>query len=115
MSIALHPTPARPLIEPRDALIKRIATERLKAKLANLDPADIVSTLNNVYERKHGALLRAAFMESPEAFGDALMSIVVRDMQIAAEVEAKAIVEQVRGPALEPMPVRRVFRIVGDC
>lgn len=101
--------------ESHDAMVKRLARDRLKAKLSALSPADIVSGLHSVIERKHGALLRAAFAESAEAFGDALMTIVVREMELQSEIEAAQIAMLLEGVEAEPKPLHRFIRIVGDC
>jgi len=121
MSTVTQPDPkqltamaAHAIIEQRethDAMVSRIARDRLKAKIASLAPADIISGLHSVIERKHGALLRAAFSESAEAFGDALISIVVREMELQSEIEAFQIVERIEG---EQPKARRVFKIIGD-
>ncbi|MCO1360357.1 hypothetical protein L0Y97_15455 [Burkholderia multivorans] len=45
--------------------------------------------MHSVTQQKHGAALRAAFRESPEAFGDLVMSIIVHAMSEDAELEAE--------------------------
>lgn len=126
MSTVIHPDPKQLLamaahtVEPvtevraesRDAMVKRIATARLKSMLTDVAPIDIINGLHAVIGPKHGAALRAAWLESPEAFGDLLMSICVREMEIQAEIDAQQIVERMRGAELSRTP--RVFRIVGD-
>jgi hypothetical protein len=129
MSTVIHPDPKQlvamaPLIgdpqcveaiveraESHDTLVKRLAKDRFKARITNLDPLEIIQGLASCTVRKHGALLRAAFQESAEAFGDALMSIVVREMELQSEIEAAEIALRIEGA--QPKPVR-VFRIVGE-
>ena len=97
--------------ESHEALVKRLAKDRFKARIANLDPQEIVQGLASCTVRKHGALLRAAFQESAEAFGDALMSIVVREMELQSEIEAAEIAMRIEG---QQRPAHRFIRIVGD-
>ncbi|KVV57956.1 hypothetical protein WT27_23795 [Burkholderia territorii] len=73
----------------RAELIAQMAKERLKAKLATLSDDDLVGGMHSVTQQKHGAALRAAFRESPEALGDLVMSIIVHAMAEDAELEAE--------------------------
>jgi hypothetical protein len=77
----------------RDELVASIAKERKEAKLKQPQPIDMVAGLHSVIVATHGAALVAAFMEGGEAFGDLLQSIVVRQMELDAEVEALKSVE----------------------
>ncbi|MDN7658469.1 hypothetical protein [Burkholderia cenocepacia] len=73
----------------RAEVIAQMAKERLKAKLATLSDDDLIGGMHSVTQQKHGAALRAAFRESPEALGDLVMSIIVRAMAEDAELEAE--------------------------
>ncbi|KVZ26998.1 hypothetical protein WL14_00705 [Burkholderia cepacia] len=73
----------------RAELIAQMAKERLKAKLATLSDDDLIGGMHSVTQAKHGAALRAAFRESPEALGDLVMSIIVHAMSEDAELEAE--------------------------
>lgn len=73
----------------RAELVASIAKERLKAKIAALSDDDLISGMHSVTQQKHGAALRAAFRESPEALGDLVMSIIVHAMSEDAELEAE--------------------------
>ncbi|RQV56114.1 hypothetical protein DF020_19955 [Burkholderia cenocepacia] len=73
----------------RAELIAAMAKERLKAKIAALSDDDLIGGLHSVTQQKHGAALRAAFRESPEALGDLVMSIIVHAMSEDAELEAE--------------------------
>jgi hypothetical protein len=101
--------------ESRAAQVRRIAKERLRAKLSNLAPADLLMGLHCMTERMHGHALRAAFQESPEALGDLVMTVIAHEMELQAEIEAEQIVEQIEGAERATRPVR-MFRITGeDC
>lgn len=69
--------------------VAAIAKERLKAKIAALSDDDLIGGMHSVTQQKHGAALRAAFRESPEALGDLVMSIIVHAMSEDAELEAE--------------------------
>ncbi|KWE25692.1 hypothetical protein [Burkholderia territorii] len=73
----------------RAEVIAQMAKERLKAKLATLSDDDLIGGMHSVTQAKHGAALRAAFRESPEALGDLVMSIIVHAMAEDAELEAE--------------------------
>ncbi|MCA7962525.1 cytochrome P450 [Burkholderia cenocepacia] len=73
----------------RAELVAAMAKERLKAKIAALSDDDLIGGLHSVTQQKHGAALRAAFRESPEALGDLVMSIIVHAMSEDAELEAE--------------------------
>ncbi|MDN7897174.1 hypothetical protein QZM82_13335 [Burkholderia cepacia] len=73
----------------RAETVAQMAKERLKAKLAALTDDDLISGMHSVTQAKHGAALRAAFRESPEALGDLVMSIIVHAMAEDAELEAE--------------------------
>ncbi|MBJ9964472.1 hypothetical protein [Burkholderia seminalis] len=73
----------------RAELVAAIAKERLKAKIAALSDDDLIGGMHSVTQQKHGAALRAAFRESPEALGDLVMSIIVHAMSEDAELEAE--------------------------
>ncbi|MDN7894524.1 hypothetical protein QZM93_38650 [Burkholderia cepacia] len=73
----------------RAELVAAIAKERLKAKIAALSDDDLIGGMHSVTQQKHGAALRAAFRESPEALGDLVMSIIVHAMSEDAEIEAE--------------------------
>ncbi|MBN3500897.1 hypothetical protein [Burkholderia cenocepacia] len=73
----------------RAETITAMAVERLKAKIAALSEQDLISGMHSVTKEKHGRALRAAWLESPEALGDLVMSIVVRAMREDAELEAE--------------------------
>ena len=73
----------------RAELVAAIAKERLKAKILALSDDDLIGGMHSVTQQKHGAALRAAFRESPEALGDLVMSIIVHAMSEDAELEAE--------------------------
>ncbi|MEK7916616.1 hypothetical protein AAB988_29570 [Burkholderia contaminans] len=73
----------------RAETITAMAFERLKAKIAALSEQDLISGMHSVTKEKHGRALRAAWLESPEALGDLVMSIVVHAMREDAELEAE--------------------------
>ncbi|MDN7894507.1 hypothetical protein QZM93_38565 [Burkholderia cepacia] len=73
----------------RAETVAAMAKERLKAKIAALSFDDLVGGMHSVTQQKHGAALRAAFRESPEALGDLVMSIIVHAMSEDAELEAE--------------------------
>ena len=73
----------------RAELVASIAKEKLKAKIAALSDDDLIGGMHSVTQQKHGAALRAAFRESPEALGDLVMSIIVHAMSEDAELEAE--------------------------
>ncbi|MBR8362150.1 hypothetical protein KDW55_02305 [Burkholderia sp. AU19243] len=73
----------------RAETITAMALERLKAKIAALTEQDLISGMHSVTKEKHGRALRAAWLESPEALGDLVMSIVVHAMREDAELEAE--------------------------
>lgn len=73
----------------RSELVAQMAKERLKAKILALSDDDLIGGMHSVTQQKHGAALRAAFQESPEALGDLVMSIIVHAMQEDAELEAE--------------------------
>ena len=75
--------------EDRAELVAQIAKERLKAKIAALSDDDLIGGMHSVTQQKHGAALRAAFRESPEALGDLVMSIIVHATSEDAELEAE--------------------------
>lgn len=120
MSTVLRPDPKQltamapfTAAESRPAMVRRIADERFRAKVASMPTTDLIYALHSVIEKKHGHALRAAFIESPEAFGDLLQAIVHAEMQLQAEIEAEQIVERIRGADLSCAPAVRHFRIVG--
>ncbi|TAM07225.1 MAG: hypothetical protein EPN70_03370 [Paraburkholderia sp.] len=69
-------------------LVAQITKERLKAKLAALSFDDLIGGMHSVSQEKHGRALQIAFRESPEAFGDLVMTIIVHAMSEDAELEA---------------------------
>ncbi|WP_175040031.1 hypothetical protein [Burkholderia contaminans] len=73
----------------RAETIAAMAVERLKAKIAALSEQDLISGMHSVTKEKHGRALRAAWLESPEALGDLMMSVVVHAMREDAELEAE--------------------------
>lgn len=99
--------------ESHEAQVKRIAADLFRDRIKTLDPQRVIDAIRAVTPKQHGALLRAAFQESAEAFGDALMTIIVREFEVQAELDAYGIAERVRGA--EQSRVHRVFKIVGDC
>lgn len=100
--------------ETRVQMVKRIANERFRAKVASVPTADLIYALNSVIEKKHGHALRTAFMESAEAFGDLLQTIVHDEMHLQADIEAEQIVTRIRGAEVRNVAPVRHFRIIGD-
>ena len=97
--------------ETHQALVKRIAKDRLKAKLSMLDPKDLCGAA--LFDaKKHGAAFRAAWSESAEALGDFVMSVIVHELQLQCEIEAFQIAERIEGA--DPKPLHRFIRIVGE-
>ena len=83
--------------ENRDEATAEIAKERLKAKIERLSPIDIIAGLESMTVKKHGEALRAAWLESPEAFGEFLKSVCVQNMEFEAEIEANEVLLRVEG------------------
>jgi hypothetical protein len=115
---AMAPFAVEPVTEVRaeshEAMVKRIAADCLKSKIANLDPHDLVYGLSCMTAKKHGAALRAAFLESAEALGDFVMNVIVHEMELSAQIDAEQIAMRVRGAEVSK-PLHRFIRIVGDC
>jgi hypothetical protein len=89
-----------------------IAAARLRLKLAELAPLDLVAGLHSVFVEKHGAALRLAWLDGEEAFGALLMQIVRDQLDAEADLEAEEVLIRIERSAREESP-RRTFIIAG--
>lgn len=100
--------------EARAEQLADMARARLKVKLSTLSHEDLVAGLQSVSVDKHGPALRAAWLESAEALGDLLMSVVAHEMSVEAELEAEEALIRIEGAAREEAaPRHRTFVIAG--
>lgn len=99
--------------ESRDEQKAAIAAARLQAKLAALTHDDLVAGLHSVTQEKHGAALRAAWLDGEEALGALVMQVVRDQLADEADLEAEEALIRIEGSAREEAPRRRTFIIAG--
>lgn len=99
--------------ESRDEQKAAITAARLKAKLSNLTDDDLVGGLHSVTQDKHGAALRAAWLDGEEALGALVMQIVRDQLADEADLEAEEVLIRIEGAAREEAKPRRTFIIAG--
>lgn len=98
--------------ESHDALVKRLAKQRLAAKISSLNERDFRdAAIAALVNPRHTHMLVTAFAESADAFGDALQNLMRDEWQLQAEIEAAEIAMRIEG---EQRPAHRFVRIVGD-
>jgi len=100
--------------ESRAELVADMAAARLTKKLAALTHDDLVAGLHSVTQEKHGAALRAAWLESAEALGDLVMTLVRDQLADEANLEAEEALAAIEAEARAgAAPRRRTFVIAG--
>lgn len=92
-----------------------MATARLKAKLSALAHDDLVAGLHSVTQDKHGAALRAAWLDGEEALGALVMQVVRDQLADEADLEAEEVLIRIEGAAREEVEAKshRTFIIAG--
>jgi hypothetical protein len=101
--------------ETHQALVKRLAKDRLAAKISSTNERDFRDAAITAFadpRRIHA--LKLAFDESAEAFGDALQNMMRDDWALQASIEAIEIAARIEGVQPKPTHRVRVFKIVGD-
>ena len=101
--------------ETHQALVKRLAKERLAAKISSTNERDFRDAAITAFaDPRHIHALKLAFDESAEAFGDALQNMMRDEWALQASIEAVEIALRIEGAQPKPAHRVRVFTIAGD-
>jgi hypothetical protein len=101
--------------ETHQALVKRLAKERLAAKIDSASERDFRDAAITAFaDPLHIRALKLAFDESAEAFGDALQNMMRDEWALQASIEAVEIALRIEGAQPAHKPLHQFIRIVGD-